>query len=302
MDAARFYKLACACACVRRVSRHGQADISEVEIVARMHLRARDSSSLVGAVFKVQIPGPIRVHNIRDLHQTASLERLGAIVPAILVDLRPSLSTFNMEVREQNVANAAPSRTARHVRRLIAATGLVDQHSNPCLDQSRAVQPLIADQPCAINDHVLGARVFEVLAQTANRNTVPTVARHIPDPNIVTPRLDSHTIISTLIHKVLEQDVIRIHGIKAIGILNPIRPVPRRRRRCRIDRDVSKRHVRPVHNVDGPQLGIADVEVGYGHVGHVPEDERHGPSGLGVADGRGGFRDVLGTCQRGSGG
>lgn len=85
---------------VRRTLPHREAGVSEVDVVAAIYLRARDFSGLVGAFVKVEITSPVRAHNIRDVHQAACLERLVAIVLAVLVDLRPNLSTLDMEVRE----------------------------------------------------------------------------------------------------------------------------------------------------------------------------------------------------------
>ncbi len=63
---------------------------------------------------------------------------------------------------------------------------------------------------------------------------------------------DLRGLVLTLIYEVGERDVVCIHCVEPVGILDPIRAV-----RCRkssvVDIDVVKPHIRAVHDIDRPQ-------------------------------------------------
>jgi len=108
--------------------------------------------------------------------------------------------------------------------------------------------------------------------------------------NIITPRLNSYTIIPTLINEIRQLNVIHIHSIKPISILHPI--LSKRRLSSRsITGNILKHHIRPIHNIQTPERRLVHVEVAHSHITDVPPDEGHRAAGLSVA-GFGGVPDV----------
>jgi hypothetical protein len=66
---------------------------------------------------------------------------------------------------------------------------------------------------------------------------------------------------------------------ESVRVLHPVHPIRRIHGR-RIARDIAEAQVCPVHDVEGPQRRILDGEILHEHLGHIPEDERHGSAGL----------------------
>ena len=65
---------------------------------------------------------------------------------------------------------------------------------------------------------------------------------------------------------------------ESICVLNPIDPSPGFRRR-RVHVDVVEHNIRRIHHVDGPELGLHDVEVAHIDVADVPQDKGHRATG-----------------------
>ena len=75
-----------------------------------------------------------------------------------------------------------------------------------------------------IDQDICNARIFEILPQTTDCNTVAAATKDVVDFNVVGARLDRYTIITALIGKVGELDVTNIHHIcapPAPPLINP---------------------------------------------------------------------------------
>jgi hypothetical protein len=103
------------------------------------------------------------------------------------------------------------------------------------------------------------------LAETTNCNSVSAVAGdllsssaeflyvasilYILYKDIVGTRFDGYTIISSLVDHVRQDDVVCIHGVESIGILDPVDAV-RCVDSCGIVKDIIKPHICAIHNIE----------------------------------------------------
>jgi UDP-glucose 4-epimerase len=91
------------------------------------------------------------------------------------------------------------------------------------------------------NQNVDHRGIFKILSQTSNRDAVSAMTSdlflisemaenpygntYILDEDIVRARFECYAIISSLIYHIRKFNVIGIHCIKSIGILDPIRAI-----------------------------------------------------------------------------
>lgn len=75
---------------------------------------------------------------------------------------------------------------------------------------------------------------------------------YILHKDVVGARLDSNAVIAALIDNIGKFNIIRIHSVESIGVLNPVLAewcIDR----CSIIVDVVEPHICAVHDVEGPE-------------------------------------------------
>jgi hypothetical protein len=69
--------------------------------------------------------------------------------------------------------------------------------------------------------------------------------------DIIGARLDGYAVVSSLVVQIRQHDVVRIHGIEAIGVLDPIL-AKRRIDSSGVVHDIIEPHMSAIHNIQGP--------------------------------------------------
>jgi hypothetical protein len=82
-----------------------KADISQRDVIARVHFRAADTGRAV-PLAACCIAGKVYKCNVGDFHQRSA--RVGAVVTAVLGDFRADVGTLDEEVLEVDVLHYAP--------------------------------------------------------------------------------------------------------------------------------------------------------------------------------------------------
>lgn len=82
---------------------------------------------------------------------------------------------------------------------------------------------------------------------------------HILDENIVRSWLDCYAVVTALVYHVGQFYVVDVHGIEAICVLHPVGSV-RGIDCCRVVEDVVEPHVCSVHDVQGPERRVFNVD------------------------------------------
>jgi len=72
---------------------------------------------------------------------------------------------------------------------------------------------------------------------------------YILDIDIVRTRFESYTIIPSLVDHVGKPDIVRIHRVKSISVLNPVHTI-RRIDSSGIGEDVIEPHIRAIHDIE----------------------------------------------------
>lgn len=136
-------------------------------------------------------------------------------------------------------------------------------------------------------------RTFEILSEASDGHAVASVTGSISDVDIIRSRLDRNTIIPALVDEILQPNVVYVHRVcnpsvalptndgeipsltEAVCILHPVHT-----KRCfhsgGVAVDAAQVHVRAIHDIQGPQLRILDVEVLNRNLAYIPEYKWHG--------------------------
>lgn len=196
MHTARRRKRAPRCPSARRILADSQVDVVKVKIVARMHVTAAHAHRPIRLLSSTQIARKVHICNIADSQQTRPRRRrIGTIV---LRDRWTRISSLHSEVREQDVLDVSPSATPRLIATLVARG--VDRDASPGLDVGAVVHVLVAaDDVHVVDDEVLDARVFEILAYGTESDAVTAVALDVLGADVVASRFDGDAVVATLV-------------------------------------------------------------------------------------------------------
>ncbi len=128
------------------------------------------------------------------------------IITTVLVDRSCYVSSSNIEVTKCYVANNAPTTTSWQSGAFVRALWCL--LPNPCLDVSSVSHVfIVSDDFHFINCKVFHGRVFEVLSETTHRYAVPASASDILDVYIITPWLNSYTVLGDISEEVSSSDI-----------------------------------------------------------------------------------------------
>ena len=177
------------------------------------------------------------------------------------------------EVAEEDVSNDTPSATSRDAStfiRPVLGRGLELERPDPRLDVGAVANfAVVWDNRNVVELDILDRAVFEVLAKRTDGHPVPTMANRIADVDVVAAWLDSDAVITALVDEILKNNVLHVHGVEAVRVLDPILA-----ERCvdsrRVASDSTEVHVGAVHNVQAPELWILDIEVCYCDIRDIP--------------------------------
>jgi len=100
---------------------------------------------------------------------------------------------------------------------------------------------------------------WQVICGLVSRAPITTRPLYILGINIIRARFYGNTIVPALVVHIRQHDVVCIHGIKPIGILDPVRAkwcIDG----CGIVDDIIEPHMSPVHNIERPQRRIFDED------------------------------------------
>jgi hypothetical protein len=136
---------------------------------------------------------------------------------------------------------------------------------------------------------------WQVICGLVSRAPITTRPLYILGINIIRARFYGYTIVPALVVHVRQHDVVCIHGIEPISILDPVRAkwcIDG----CGIVDDIIEPHMSPIHNIERPQRRIFDEDYIIRYelilqrteiltmldkdVAYIPEDEWHRPAGL----------------------
>lgn len=84
-------------------------------------------------------------------------------------------------------------------------------------------------------------------------------ATYVLSVDVVGSRFDRNAVISALVYKIRQMNVVRVHCIESVGVLHPVRSkwcVDS----CSIAINVVKKHISTSHNVQRPQRRVFDVD------------------------------------------
>lgn len=128
--------------------------ILEIDVVARMHVRARDRRRHVRTFLVVAgVPRKVDERDVADQHLARPRRR--AVVAAVLRDRWSRVGALHVEVREQDVADAAPAAAAGEAGALVRA--LRREDPRPRLDV-RAVGHVVV-----VADDLVGRKINEYM-------------------------------------------------------------------------------------------------------------------------------------------
>lgn len=190
----------------------------ETDIVTRLYLRTTHGRGPIPARAR-HVTLEINKRNVADQHLARAAET--PVISGVLGDVGPDGSAFDMKVLEQDITDDSPATPVREAGGLVG--GLWGWDANPGLDVGRVVHVFVVSEDIDISYHdVFDGGVFKVLAQASYRDPVTAVAGYVLGVDVVGSRLDSYAVVSALINEIAESDVVRVHGIKPIRILDPI--------------------------------------------------------------------------------
>lgn len=144
-----------------------------------------------------QMPREVHKSNIAYRQQTRPLGR--RVCTIILRNRRSRVSALHPKVREQDVPDIPPSTATRLVAALV--TRSIDRDPRPGLDVGAVVHVLVAaDDIDVIDDEVLDAGVFEVLADGAQGDAVAAVALDVASLDVVAAGFDGDAVVAALVY------------------------------------------------------------------------------------------------------
>ncbi len=82
---------------------------------------------------------------------------------------------------------------------------------------------------------------------------------HVLHEHVVRARLDGDTVVAALVDHVCEHDVVGIHCVEAVSVLDPVF-TPWGIYGCGVGVHVVEPHVGSVHDVDGPEGWVFDED------------------------------------------
>jgi hypothetical protein len=116
-----------------------------------------------------------------------------------------------------------------------------------------------------------------VLGDRAESNTRPAKASHVANVDHRRVGLQCDAVVSTLVHHVLDGDVVRPVRVEAVGVLQPVLLVHLGCgvERGRVDVKVLDEYVLRVDGDRGPELGLDDGPILDNDVFRIDNGERH---------------------------
>lgn len=92
---------------------------------------------------------------------------------------------------------------------------------------------------------------WQVIWNTLDANCPGILLTYILGINIVGARFDGYAVVSALVVHIRQHDVVRVHSIEAISVLDPVRS-KRRIDSGGIVQDIIEPHVGAIHNIERP--------------------------------------------------
>ena len=182
---------------------------------------------------------------------------------------------------EEDVAHDAPTAAARLAARLVE--GLGHGYSDPGLDIGCIAHHTVVRIDLSVINLVVGnTGVVEVLAQRADGDTVAPDTGDVLGVDVIALVFDSIAVIAALVGEILKMDVVNVHGIESVRVLDPVLAV-RGTGRGRIVQKVGKAQIATVHDIGRPERRVDILEVVDLDVAGVPEHESHRAAIFGIA-------------------
>lgn len=122
-----------------RVLLNRQRDILKSNIIARMHIRATNTSRAIPLLRTTEIASEIDICDITDFHEASA--DIGSVVPAVFGDGRTRVCALDVEIGKQDVADTAPTAASREEIGLVRVLG--HQCADPCFDVGAVVHVFV---------------------------------------------------------------------------------------------------------------------------------------------------------------